>query len=239
MSRNGQEAVQHKRAKRALAWHGAGAGGWEFALWQAVFQAADWQFEAPDLSASEQGLEQTQFSDYAAQVETALTTLAPGLLLGASLGGLLALCAARRSATDCALVLINPLPPAPFHSLLPARSWPARVLWQHRHALRATQRALGDASPATAWIANQNWRDESGAVLHAAYQGIALPAPPRRVLMLISEQDTDVPPAVSEQVAAWCGADKIRLPGQTHVGPLLGKRASAIAEQVLAWCELG
>lgn len=219
--------------KSALLIHGAGGGGWEWNLWRGVLAAHGLQVDAPDLQPVSAGLQATTFDDYVAQVRDALHGLPrPRALVGASLGGLLGAVAA--GAAD-ALVLVNPLPPAPFHAGLSPRSWPDAVPWHREARLAATRRAMPDADDAATLFAFRHWRDESGAVLRAAQAGVAVARPHCRLLCIVSEQDEDVPAAATLTLAAAWGADLIRLPSATHVAPLLGHGASAVARQTAAW----
>ncbi|WP_149194941.1 alpha/beta fold hydrolase [Luteimonas suaedae] len=214
--------------------HGAGAGGWEWNVWRAVFEAAGLATAAPDLQPAASGLAHTTLDDYAAQARAALQALPrPRVLVGASLGGLLAAMCAHEAD---ALVLVNPLPPAPWHEELPPRAWPAIVPWRHEVRLASTRRALPDADEATALYAFRHWRDESGRVLGTAHAGVAIERPSCPLLCMTSTVDDDVPPAVTAALAAAWGADLLRSPAISHVGPLLGRDAAAAAQQALAWC---
>lgn len=213
--------------------HGAGAGGWEWNVWRAVFEAAGLAAAAPDLQPAASGLAQTTLDDYAVQVRAASGALPRRrALVGASLGGLLAaMCA---DAAD-ALVLVNPLPPAPWHARLPAREWPDVVPWRREARFAATRRALPDADEATVLYAFRRWRDESGAVLRAAHAGVAVEPPSCPLLCMASAVDDDVAPGITTALASAWGADLLRLPATSHAGPLLGRGAAAAARQALAW----
>ena len=127
-------------ARAALLVHGAGGGGWEWNVWRGVFEAAGIAVAAPDLQPVAAGLAATGFDDYLQQARDALRALPrPRVAVGASLGGLLALGIA--DAAD-ALVLVNPLPPAPWHASLPSRPWPDVVPWRRHARLEGTRRAL-------------------------------------------------------------------------------------------------
>ena len=155
---------------------------------------------AIDLEPAAAGLVATTFDDYRAQVRAALEAMPrPRVLIGASLGGLLA--AACAGSAD-ALVLVNPLPPAPWSAQLPQREWPDVVPWRRDARLASTRRALADADDATALFAFRRWRDESGAVLRQAQSGIEVAAPECPVLCIASARDEDVPAAVTAQLAA-------------------------------------
>ncbi len=226
--------MPNPRAGHALLLHGAGGGGWEWAVWSRVFEAAGLTVSAPDLLPTDAGLAETGLDDYRAQADAALHALPrPRLLVGASLGGLLA--AAIAAASADALVLVNPLPPAPWAAALPARDWPGRVSWGRFARLASTRRAMAEADPATALFAFRRWRDESGRALRQAHAGLDLPRPGCPVLCMASSDDGDVPPGLTGALAHAWGADLVSLPGASHVGPLLGREAAACAETVLAW----
>ena len=216
----------------ALLVHGAGGGGWEWDVWRGVFEAAGVRTQAPNLRPSPHGLAATTFADYAAQVEDACARLPhPYVLVGASLGGLLAAACAGRAD---ALVLVNPVPPAPLHARLPPCEMPDVVDWRASATLASTRRSLPDADEATALFAFRRWRDDSGRALREAWNGIVVPAPACPVLCIASDGDDDVPPAATIALAGAWQASLVRVPG-SHVGPLLGRRAPRIAADVLHW----
>lgn len=219
--------------RSALLVHGGGGGGWEWNVWKGVFEAARIRVDAPDLVASTQGLAGTSFHDYARQVRASLEALPrPRAAVGASLGGLLAMACA--DAAD-ALVLVNPLPPSPWHAQLPGRDWPDVVPWQRDARLTGTRRALPDADEATALFAFRHWRDESGLAMREAHAGIEVPRPARPVLCIASMVDDDVPPALTAALATEWGASLLQATAVSHVGPLLGRNAAQCAMQVVAW----
>lgn len=219
--------------RRAVLVHGAGGGGWEWNVWRRVFAAVAVDVHAPDLQPVAAGLAATGFDDYAAQVRAALEAVpGPRALVGASLGGLLALACA--DAAD-ALVLVNPLPPAPWADRLPVRDWPDSVPWRRNARLASTRRALPDSDDATALFAFRRWRDESGAVLRHAHAGLVLDAPACPTLCIASSQDEDVPPDLTAELARAWDADLLRVASTGHVGPLLGRDAAAVAMQAAAW----
>lgn len=221
------------RIASALLLHGAGGGGWEWNVWRGVLSAHGIRAIAPDLMPAAAGLAATTLEDYLRQARDALESLPrPRALVGASLGGLLAMMVAE---VADALVLVNPLPPAPWASRLPDREWPDIVPWRRDARLAATRRALPDADDASALFAFRHWRDESGAVLRAARRGIAVSFPPCPVLCLASAQDEDVPATLTRELAAQWQADLMQLLPASHVGPLLGRDAATVAAQVGAW----
>ncbi len=221
---------------RWLLVHGAGGGAWEWAVWLRVLAAAGVDAKAIDLAPADP-LEATRLQHYASQVHAAAAGLERPVLVGASLGGLLSATVADAVGAR-ALVLVNPLPPAPWHAHLPARvAWPPRVPWRLTASVAGTARALPDAGPGTVEWAWRRWRDEAGAVLEEAHAGVAVARPRCRQLIVASGADDDVPDAVSAALAAGWQADLVRVPGASHLGPLLGTSAAAVARQALFWVE--
>lgn len=219
--------------RAALLVHGAGGGGWEWNVWRGVFEAAGIAVATPDLQPVAAGLAATGFDDYLRQARDALLALPrPRAVAGASLGGLIALGIA--DAAD-AVVLVNPLPPAPWHRSLPARTWPDVVPWGRDARLDGTRRALRSADDATALFAFRHWRDESGAVLHEAYEGVPLRRPSCPTLFIASREDEDVPPAITQAMATEWQREVLQTLSGCHVGPLLGREAAGIAVQAVEW----
>lgn len=215
-----------------LSIHGAGAGGWEWALWRAVFEARGARLHAPDLQPA-RDVVATRYEDYLSQVRAALSALPrPRALVGASLGGLLV---AEAAADADALILVNPLPPAPWHAALPARTWPERVAWGRDARLASTRAAMPDADPASALRAMRGWRDEAGAVLQAAWDGRPVRRPAMPVLCIASRDDGDVPPTLTRALADAWGADFAWSGAGSHVGPLLGRHAVETARYAHDW----
>ncbi len=226
--------VRSPDAPAVLFLHGAGGGGWEWNVWRRVFEAEDFAVSAPDLMPLASGLSQTRLADYSRQVrDAALALPTPRVLVGASLGGLLALLNADLAD---ALLLVNPLPPLPWTSRLPASApYPDVIPWRQAATLAGTRRSLFDADEASSLFAFRHWRDESGAVMNEACAGVATVLPECPVLVMVSGRDDNVPAALSLALAQDLRADVIRLPHASHVGPLLGRQAAAAALQAVAW----
>lgn len=224
---------------RVLFVHGAGAGGWEWAIWARVLAARGFRVRAPDLADAEAGLSATRFEDYRAQVlawarQDAADSGQPPILIGASLGGLLALAIAA-AANAPGLVLINPMPPRGIVSRPLGKQYPAIVRWGSDRSIGGTREALRDADDAACLFAFRRWRDASGLALEQARLGVAVEPPRCPMLVMASDLDTDVPLVVSREVAMRYAADFELLAGCSHVGPLLGQRAARIAERVADW----
>jgi len=213
--------------------HGAGGGAWEWQVWRRVFEAAGIRCVVAELQPAATGLAGTRLSDYASQVNAHLDGLpSPRILVGASLGGLLAAMFADRAD---ALILINPLPAAPLHREMPPRPrYPWVIPWATQATLAGTRRSLFDADEAACLFAFRHWRDESGAALDDAFAGITVPPVSCPAWMIVSGRDDDIPPALSLRAAAAMGAVPRLLPDASHVGPLLGRDAATIAAESVA-----
>ncbi len=225
-------------ATAALAIHGAGGGGWEWALWQRVWRAHTRTLQAPDLVPAGGGLAQTRLAHYLAQMRAAATALRRPVLIGASLGGLIALAIAA-DVDASALVLVDPLPPRGIVPRPAVRALPQDIVpWGSRRRFASTQRALPDADEAARLYAFRRWRDESAAVVREAAAGIEVAAPRCPVLVIACDGDEVVPTAASHALSQQLGAEFWRC-DSSHVGPLLGRGAAAIAARVLAWTQAG
>jgi pimeloyl-ACP methyl ester carboxylesterase len=213
--------------------HGAGGGGWEWGIWARAFAVSGRGVLAPDLAPARGGLAATRLADYRAQVAAwCRASSAGGVdLIGASLGGLLALIVAREVHART-LVLVNPMPPAGSPS---AGQSPAVIRWRSGASLHGTRRAIPDADEAACAFAFRRWRDESGKVLDEARAGLVVDPPDCPVLVIASEHDLDVPSESSRALAAMLGADFECVAGASHVGPLLGHSAARTAMRVADW----
>ena len=217
----------------ALLIHGAGGGAWEWNRWQGVLEAHALSVEAMTLAPTSAGAAATRLQDYLDQVRAALQAMPrPRVAVGASLGGLLAALCARDAD---ALVLVNPLPPAPWHTELPQREWEATVPWQRNARLASSQDAMADSDEASVLFAFRQWRDESGGVLREAQSGIAIEKPSCPALFVLSARDLEVPPVTVRAWAQVWQAESMETLAGSHVGPLLGNHAAEIASQTVAW----
>lgn len=223
---------------RALFLHGAGAWGGQWAIWRRLFEAEGWRVDAPDFEPAARGLAATRLDDYVAQAVDAVESAPVDVLVGASLGGLLAVAAMARVAPASrprALVLVNPLPPAPWIAAVPSFTASGDVVpWCSEGRFASTQCALAGAGFADQQFAFRHWRDESATVLREAHAGRVLPDAGAPTLVIASDADDDIPPAASAAYANAVGASLYRVPGG-HVAPVMGVAAVRSAQAALAW----
>lgn len=213
--------------------HGAGGGGWEYDRWKPVFEKAGYRVVARDLMPAVGGLKQTRFEDYLRQVQMWRPTSGKVILVGASMGGLLALKSAEQEA-PFAMVLVNSATPAGVGAKRKGPSAPPVVKWANG-PLKDTEISMPDSDRKTILWAWKKWRDESGAVLNEMRKGIAVTRPKCPTLVIIGKSDTDIPPATSLQLAEWANAEVFKYAGMSHVGPLMGTRSDEVAGDIIGW----
>jgi len=222
------------RTRVAVFVHGAGGGGWEWNAWAPEFRKAGWICVHPDLEPSPKGIAATQFDDYLRQVENWSRLHQPSklALIGASMGGVLALKASETLHPD-AMVLVNSVGPAGIGSRK-VKTWPAVIEWL-KGTLKETQDSMPDGDTESIFFAFKHWRDESGAVLAAISKGVRVTRPTCPLLVILGDQDTDVPNSVGVEMAKRYLADLKVYKGMSHVGPLLGTRAAQVALDTSEW----
>ncbi len=221
---------------KLLCIHGAGGGAWQWAAWLAVLQAQGFDCQCLNLQPRD-ALADTVLDDYRAQVLAQVQAVpVPSVLLGASLGGLLALQVAAVQPV-AGLLLVNAVPPAQVPGWPPQPRRFARLIRWQDSAPQHTRAALPDASWVQAEAAHRQWRNESGAVMQALWDGVPLVRWPQQVpsLVLAGGLDTTVPPGIQAQLAAQLGGDFYQAAGVSHLGALLGQRAPALAHLAASW----
>lgn len=216
--------------------HGAGGGGWEYDRWRPLFARAGWQVVAPDLVPAKGGLEATTFDDYVQQVTEWVPQKHGRLVLvGASMGGILALKVAERIHAD-ALVLVNSAPPQGIGKPREGNPYPAIVRWANG-PIEDTRAALPDGDEATVRWAHPKWRDEAGAAMNTIHNGVPVRPSTVPTLVVLGAEDTDIPLESGLALARWAKADVQLYAGTSHIGPLYGRRAAEIATAVVRWLD--
>lgn len=214
--------------------HGAGGGGWEYRSWEPVLQKLGFTVIARDLMPGKNGLAKTTLSDYVLQVESWIPKKrGKTLLVGASLGGGIALEVAKRVRVD-GVVLVNSVLPKGLADPNWSSDVPDLLKWANG-PYKETVDAMPDSDEATRRFAWKRWRDESGAVMRAVRGGRTYERPRCPLLFVISRKDTDIPPDLSEKWSKKWGADSVVYANMSHVGPLLGRRSTGVADMVGRW----
>jgi len=237
--------------------HGAFCGGWAFEAFRAPFEAAGHTVLAPDLrghGADDRpdavvGVSMTDYARDIAALCAAQPT--PPILIGHSLGGLVAQLAARRAKVG-AVVLLAPSAPwgvtgssveeavtaVGLHMLGPF--W-AQGVSPDRDLMRGYSLDRMEKAGREAVVARL--RPESGRALWETlnwwldpFMTTSVGAGPLGVpaLVLCGERDVVHPPGTVRQTAERIGAEFRLLPGMSHW--LLGEAGwEDVADQVLAW----
>jgi pimeloyl-ACP methyl ester carboxylesterase len=218
--------------------HGAGGGGWQWRDWCPVLESFAIRCHPLTLQPADEGLRQTRYRDYVGQIVAAIEACTrPTVLVGVSMGGILALKAAEVSPL-AGLVLVNSVPPAGIEGWHPPRSnIPDVVAWSRKLSLEETWRSMPEADEATARWAHGLWRDESGPVLRSLYQGVPATTPAIPRVVVTGRSDRTIKPSVNYALARYLRTDVMEFEGVSHVGILLGNRAPFIARMTAAWLQ--
>lgn len=183
--------------------HGAGSGPWLF---------EGWHGEAIDLQAGLNVAEASMLNYEAAATADALLRPRPLVLVGWSMGGLVAMMAARRVEPD-ALVLLEPSPPGEVQGFHPDLSL--------SDGLYDPQEAYG---PFPVRV-----RPESLLARGERKRGVSVPSLPCPTLVVYGDEFAD---ERGRPAAAFYGAEELHLPGESHWDLVLGKTARA---EIVKW----
>jgi len=239
--------------------HGAFCGGWAFEAFRAPFEAAGFEAQAPDLRGHGQGepasaVVGVSMADYAADIAKLCDEAPePPVLLGHSMGGLVAQLAARRARIR-ALVLLAPSPPwgvaassleeaatafgvqmmGPFSSgaLEPDKSL-MRTYSLDRMPQAEREAAVARLRPESALAVREtlNWWLDPFMTTSVGPGAIAAPS-----LVVAGQGDVVHAPATAKAVAERIGARFEVMPGMSHW--LVGEPGwEAVAQTVLRWLE--
>ncbi|RYG34674.1 alpha/beta hydrolase [bacterium] len=219
-------------APLAIFVHGAGGGGWEWIVWKREFERLGYEVRSPDLLPVKGGLAKTKLGDYVDQVVRSAGGRRPTVLVGASMGGMLALLAAPRLKPEKLVLVCSTVPASIYRN--PKANYPPLIRWANG-SYSDTVASMPDSTEEMRRFAHPRWRDESGAVLTRIAQGVWAKPPTMPTLVVIPEADGDIPPARQAALARWAKAEKKGYPGMSHVGPLLSKKAEQVAWDVLTW----
>ena len=237
--------------------HGAFCSGWVFDTFQAPFAAAGHRVIAPDLpgrGAHERPLAAAGLSmrDYARAVAGLAASLeAPPVLIGHSLGGLVALLAAAEAPT-AGLILLSPSPPwgvaggtieeaisafslyalGPYWALSIAPDYPTFRRYCVDRLERSERRALFERlthESGRAIFETLNWWLDPFMTTLARPERIGVP-----ILVISGARDAIHPTATARDTARRLGARLEVMPQMSHW--LIGEPGwEAVADRCLAW----
>ena len=242
--------------------HGMWGHGDEWSLWREALAEREWETHAPtlrhhDLPASAKPPEQlgrTSILDYAGDLETAVRNLPePPVVIGHSMGGLLAQILAARGAARAA-VLLTPAAPRGVIALRPSVLWSFRrqlvtpAFWRRPHRptfAQATSSMLHLLPEEERRRVFSEMRWESGRAMFEI--GLALldrrrasQVDPERVrcpvLAVAARHDRIVPASVVRQIARRYDAELVELPDHAH-WVLSGPGWRNVAGRVIDWVE--
>ncbi|MGP8250020.1 MAG: alpha/beta hydrolase [Candidatus Dormibacteria bacterium] len=188
------------------------------------------------------------FSDFLEDTVSAAHQLPhPLLLVGHSLGGILALKAAEQRACE-ALVLLAPIPPRGILPLVRLRQLPPQLAQlttvltggTFYPSLRQTSTMfMGRIPAAQRWELYRRYTPDSGLALRSTYiPGIAVDPALLTIplLCLVGEEDATIPPRSVAQIARRYGGVFRSLPGHAH--ELVGEPGwEEVAAMIAAWSQ--
>jgi pimeloyl-ACP methyl ester carboxylesterase len=238
--------------------HGAANGAWVWDFWRRELKALGWDVNVLDLRGHGISLP-VDFSivtmeDYVADVESVTQQMrarlgAEPVLIGWSMGGLVAMMYAARQEDSPALVLIAPSPPLQVQGRSDpeeVRRTPSAPFGPELYGVypddpdRSRAESLFDLTEAEAAVVLEKSRGalESGFARRQRKRGIDIPAGAIKAptLVLYGESDAHFPPELNRRLSLYLAADGLSVPGAGHWGLVYSERAvRETAPKVDAW----
>ena len=195
--------------------HGAANSSRVWTFWQHELARRGWTSHAIDLrghGASEVGdLGTTSMADYADDVVTLARTLRrPPILIGWSMGGLVAMMAAQTLRPE-ALVLLEPSPPA-------------EVAGTRQDVIIPESGTYDPEEIYGPLPLGVRTRPESSRARAQRLRGISIPSLPRRTLVVFGDEFTE---DRGRAIARHYGCEEFHLPGLSHLDLVLNDRVPA------------
>jgi pimeloyl-ACP methyl ester carboxylesterase len=228
--------------------HGMWGGSWVFHNYLAYAASHGWEAWALNLrghhgSRPVRHLATVRLEDYVRDVEDVLDTIGPAVVIGHSMGGLLAQIVASRRDVEAAVLIASAPPPgiALAHWALAWRSlrYLADVFGPRAFRVReadACALALNAMAPAARRRVAERFVEDSGfAARQLALGAVDVPKAIRCPVLVVSPSDDRLIPAgVQRRIAERYLADYLCVDGRGHMLPIESDWREAIAG-ILAW----
>jgi pimeloyl-ACP methyl ester carboxylesterase len=219
--------------------HGAANGAWVWDVWRRHLRPFGWDANVLDLRGHGRSLPvdftTVTMEDYVSDLESVAAQLSAAkgrypVLVGWSMGGLVAMMYTAGRVDVPALVLLSPSPPVEVQGRVSAaelRKTPAEPMGPESYGiypgdLPASRPAMPDLTEAEAQqvLANSAGAMESGVARRQRRRGISVPAEKVLcpVIVFAGELETAFTPEQNRRVAAHFGAECVVLPGSSHWG---------------------
>lgn len=219
--------------------HGAANGAWVWDLWRQHLRPFSWDTNVLDLRGHGRSLPvdfaTVTMEDYVADLESVTTQMTASkgrhpVVVGWSMGGLVAMMHAARRDDVPALVLLSPSPPLEVQgrvsaaevSKTPAEPFGPEFYGIYPSDVAASMPAMPDltAEEARKVVANSAGALESGVARRQRQRGISVPAESVScpVLVFAGENETGFTPEQNKRLAELYGGQCIVLPDASHWG---------------------
>lgn len=214
--------------------HGAGGGAFEWVKWIDELERVEgFEVVSFDLIPSPEGLENTTITDYVDQIIS--FGYSCDVLVGASMGGVLCLLAAKEINPKALVIVCSAIPANVPRSTSPAEH-PLIVQYQGG-SWQETAVCLPDADEETIQFLWERWRNESGQVLNEITRGVQVDKPSCPVLSIVPGSDEFVEPSLQRSLASFLDAEVIIFPDMLHLSPLMGRQSHIVVNEVVAWLQ--
>jgi pimeloyl-ACP methyl ester carboxylesterase len=249
-------ALEHRTATRRthavplLFVHGMWGGSWVFANYLDFAASRGWEAWAINLrghhgSRPVESLARVRLEDYVRDVEDVLDAIGPAIIIGHSMGGLIAQIVASRRELDATVLIASAPPPgiALMHWSLAWRSlrYLADVVVPRAFRVReadARALALTGVAPAVRGAIARRFVADSGLVARQLALGSVPPPKPIRcpVLVVSATDDRLIPATVQRRIAERYEADHIPVLGRGHMLPIEANWRAPIS-RILDWVD--
>jgi pimeloyl-ACP methyl ester carboxylesterase len=230
--------------------HGMCGGSWVFENYLAFAASSGWEAWAINLrghhgSRPVARLGAVCLEDYVRDVDDVLEAIGPAIVIGHSMGGLVAQIVASRRELDAVVLVASAPPPgvALVHWSLAWRSlrYVADVVARRPLRVRGADLcalALNGIAPAARPAVARRFVPDSALVARQLALGRVAPLEPIRcpVLVVSGTEDRLIPPHVQRHIVARYGADPVAVLGRGHMLPVEANWRGPIG-RILGWLD--